>query len=109
MAGLNEEVTKPRQPPVVEEPPGPVPRPPSGTPDADGRRARERRRKLMRGARQGLLGLLILAAAGAVVLALRPRPVPVDVSTAGRGGLVVAIEETGVARVKDRYVVSAPV
>ena len=44
-----------------------------------------------------------------VVWALRPRPVPVDVATAARGGLVVAVEETGVARVKDRYVVSAPV
>jgi HlyD family secretion protein len=78
-------------------------------PDDQGRRTRERRRKLMRAFRRGLLGVLILAAAVGVVLALRPRPVPVDVATAARGSLVVAIEETGIARVRDRYVVSAPV
>jgi HlyD family secretion protein len=78
-------------------------------PDDEGRRSRERRRKLMRHVRQALLGVLVLAAAVAVVLALRPRPVPVDVATAARGSLVVAIEETGIARVRDRYVVSAPV
>lgn len=79
------------------------------TTDDQGRRARERRRKLMRAVRRSLLGVLILAAAVGVVLALRPRPVPVDVATAARGSLVVAIEETGIARVRDRYVVSAPV
>ena len=77
--------------------------------DEGRRRSRERRRKLMRAARRGLLGFLVLAAAVAVVQALRPRPVPVDVATAARGSLVVAIEETGIARVRDRYVVSAPV
>src|SRR5512147_2304971 len=77
--------------------PGPL-RPASG--DAS-RRAAERRRRLVRGFRQAVV-------AAAVALALRPRPVPVDVATAARGALVVAIEETGVARVKDRYVVSAP-
>src|SRR5512142_2433797 len=77
--------------------------------DDEARRARERRRKLGARLRQGLIGLVLLAAAIGVLLALRPRPVPVDVATASRGALVVAIEETGVARVKDRYVVSAPV
>src|SRR5512138_1936373 len=75
----------------------------------EARRVRERRRKLTRWFRQGLIGLVLLAAAAGVALALRPRPVPVDVATAARGSLVVAIEETGVARVRDRYVVSAPV
>jgi HlyD family secretion protein len=79
------------------------------SPGDEGRRARERRRRLTRRVRRGLLGVLVLAAAVAVVWALRPRPVPVDVATAARGPLVVAIEETGVARVRDRYVVSAPV
>jgi HlyD family secretion protein len=79
------------------------------TTDDEGRRARERRRKRMRAVRQGLLGVVILAAGVGTVLALRPRPVPVDVATAARGSLVVAIEETGIARVRDRYVVSAPV
>jgi HlyD family secretion protein len=89
-----------------EEPvPGALP-PPSGE---EARRARERRRKIMRGFRQGVLGLVVVAAVVGVVAALRPRPVPVDVARAARGSLTVAIEETGVARVKDRYVVSAPV
>lgn len=70
---------------------------------------REQQRKLMRQLRRalvalGMLGLLALAA-----FALRPRPVAVDVARVGRGRLVVAIEETGVTRVKDRFEVSAPV
>jgi HlyD family secretion protein len=44
----------------------------------------------------------------ATVLALRPEPIPVDVAYVERGPLVVAVEETGVTRVKDRYVVSSP-
>ncbi len=85
--------------------PGPL-RPASG---GESRRAAERRRRLVRGFRQGVVAAALLAAVAGVVLALRPRPVPVDVATAARGALVVAIEETGIARVKDRYVVSAPV
>jgi HlyD family secretion protein len=77
--------------------------------DGEKRRSRERRRKLMRSVRRGLLGLVLFAAAIGVVLALRPRPVPVEVATATRGLLRTTIEETGVTRVKDRYVVSAPV
>ncbi len=73
------------------------------------RSAREKRRKLMRSLRQALAGAAILAAAAGVVLALRPRPVPVDVATVARGPLSVAIEETGITRVRDRYVVSAPI
>jgi HlyD family secretion protein len=63
----------------------------------------------MRVVRQGLLGGLLLAAAVGTALALRPRPVPVDAAPAVRGPLQVIIEETGVTRVKDRFVVSAPV
>jgi HlyD family secretion protein len=51
---------------------------------------------------------LLAAATVAVILALRPRPVPVDVAQTTRGLLVVAVEESGKTRVKDRYVVSAP-
>jgi HlyD family secretion protein len=74
-----------------------------------GRRERDLRRRRTRVVRRGFLAVVILLALGGVVLALRPRPVPVEVATAVRGGLVVAIEEAGIARVKDRYVVSAPV
>ena len=73
------------------------------------RQARESRRALLRGARRALLGVVVLAAAVGAVMALRPRPVPVDVARVARGPLVVAIEESGTTRVKDRYVVSAPV
>lgn len=73
------------------------------------RKARERRRTLLHNARQALLVLVLLVAAAFAVLALRPRPVPVDVARVSSGQLVVAIEEAGSTRVKDRYVVSAPV
>jgi HlyD family secretion protein len=72
-------------------------------------RARERKRALGRGIRRALLGLLAVAAVIGVVLALRPRPAVVDAARASRGPLVVAVEESGMTRVKDRYVVSAPV
>jgi HlyD family secretion protein len=70
--------------------------------------AREKRRKFARAFRRALLAAAVLVALAVTVLALRPRPVPVDVARAERGPLVVAIEESGMTRVKDRYVVSAP-
>jgi HlyD family secretion protein len=76
--------------------------------DSTRRKTRDRRRALGRRLRQGALVLGLVAAAVGTVLALRPRPVPVDIATVIRGPLVVAIEETGKTRVKDRYVVSAP-
>jgi len=77
-------------------------------PDPARRRGRERRRGLARLARRALLGAVLVAATVAVLLALRPRPVPVDMARTRRGPLVVAVEESGKTRVKDRYVVSAP-
>ena len=71
-------------------------------------RARDRRRAFARRLRRGVLVVAVCAAAVGVLLALRPRPVPVDVARAVRGPLVVAVEESGKTRVKDRYVVSAP-
>ncbi len=53
--------------------------------------------------------LLIAGAALLVVMALRPSPVTVDVGRVVRGPLLVAIQESGTTRVKDRYLVSAPV
>src|SRR5262245_29074268 len=74
--------------------------------DAARHRARERRRAIGGAVRRGLLAGAIVAGAVGVVLALRPKPVPVDVARARRGELVVAVEESGMTRVKDRYVVS---
>src|SRR3954452_17274438 len=76
--------------------------------DPTRRGARERRRNLGRNLRQGGLVLALIGAALGTVLGLRPRPVPVDVASVTRAPLVVAIEESGKTRFKDRYVVSAP-
>lgn len=70
---------------------------------------RERSRRRARRARQVGLVALVLLGAVAAGLALRPRAVPVDALPARRLHLAQVIEETGVTRVKDRFVVSAPV
>ena len=51
----------------------------------------------------GLLGMAIAAAL------LWPRSVPVDVATVQRGRFELTVEEDGTTRVRERYVVSAPV
>ncbi len=78
-------------------------------PGGDGHRGRDRRRRLARGLRRGLLLAALAGATVLVVLALRPRPAPVDIARATRGPLLVVVEESGKTRVKDRYVVSSPV
>ena len=59
-------------------------------------------------------GRLILWSAAALIVALiawsfRPQPVPVDMASVQMGPLRVTIDEEGITRVRDRYVVSAPV
>ena len=51
----------------------------------------------------------ILVVAGLTAVAMWPRAIPVDVSTVQRGSLVVTVDEEGRTRVRDRFVVSAPV
>ncbi len=53
-----------------------------------------------------LAGAAIVFAIG---FALRPQPVPADFATVGQGALMVTIDEEGETRVRDRFVVSAPV
>lgn len=54
--------------------------------------------------------LLIAAGVGALLaVALWPNTVAVDVGSVTRGPLVVTIDDEGVTRVRDRFVVSAPV
>jgi HlyD family secretion protein len=55
--------------------------------------------------------LLIPAAIvlGLLAVALWPKTVPVDVAVVSRGPLVVTVDEDGVTRVRDRFVVSTPV
>ncbi len=68
-----------------------------------------RRRWAVRTLRRVLGVVAVAAIAMGTFYALRPRPVPVDVATVINGRLVVEVRESGVTRVKDRYVVSAPV
>lgn len=70
---------------------------------------RSRRRTRAKTIRRLLLAVVAVAAVVGLALAFRPRPVSVDLAVARRGPLVVAIEETGMTRVKDRYLVSASV
>jgi HlyD family secretion protein len=54
----------------------------------------------------GTIGLLIAAA---LFLATRPQPVPVDFAPVTRGALAETLDHEGRTRVRERYVVSAPV
>jgi HlyD family secretion protein len=45
----------------------------------------------------------------ALVYAFRPRPVAVDITVVQRGPLLVSVEDEGLTRVHDVYVISAPV
>lgn len=55
------------------------------------------------------VGIALVVVAGLLAVALWPPTVPVDVGAAARGPLVVTVDEEGVTRVRDRFVVSAPV
>lgn len=46
---------------------------------------------------------------GLLAVALWPTAVPVEVAAVSRGPLVVTVDEEGVTRVRDRFVISAPV
>ncbi|MBI3864014.1 MAG: efflux transporter periplasmic adaptor subunit [Planctomycetia bacterium] len=52
--------------------------------------------------------MFVLGLAGAVTYAFLPKPVPVDLARITTGNLQVYVEEDGKTRVRDRYVVSAP-
>ena len=53
------------------------------------------------------LGVALLVAA--VVWGLRPQPVEVETGTVARGPLTVTVSEEGKTRIRNRYIVSAPV
>lgn len=59
--------------------------------------------------RRVLVALVVLAVVGLIVVAWIPNPVEVEVAQATRGPLVVTVNEDGRTRVKDRYIVSAPI
>lgn len=51
----------------------------------------------------------VAVVAGILAVALWPEPIDVDVATVTRGPLLVTIDEEGETRVRERFVVSAPV
>lgn len=72
-------------------------------------RARQRHRRFQKLTKRGL-ALAVLAGIGLVVArALMPAPVTVELGPVTRGSLQITVEETGRTRVRDRFVVSAPV
>ncbi len=54
----------------------------------------------------GALGIVVLVL---IALSLQPEPEPADVTQVERGSLRVTLDEEGETRVRDRYMVSAPV
>lgn len=62
----------------------------------------------MKWIRRLILIITAAAALAAIVLALRPRPVVVDGALAAEGPMTITVDELGRTRIKDRYVVSAP-
>ena len=59
--------------------------------------------------RRALIAFAALAVVGLIVVAWIPNPVEVEVAEVVRGPLVVTVNEDGRTRVKDRYLVSAPI
>jgi HlyD family secretion protein len=59
--------------------------------------------------RRILFAALLLVSALFILWAFLPRPVPVDTARVSRGPLRVTVEEEGKTRLKDRFVISAPV
>jgi HlyD family secretion protein len=61
------------------------------------------------GRRQLLLGGAVLLTAAVVYLVVRPRSVAVQTAVVDRGAVRVTVDEDGETRVRDRYVVAAPI
>jgi HlyD family secretion protein len=67
-----------------------------------------RRQGRQRKVKRALWAVLAAGLTTALALALRPHPVPVETAAAVRGTLVITVDEDGRTRVRDRYLVSAP-
>ena len=70
--------------------------------------AKAKHRTLVRWIKRIVGVVFVLAVAGMVVMAWMPKPIPVETAEASVAELVVEVVEEGCTRVKDRYVVSAP-
>ena len=80
-------------------------RPDSDTPPWDGNQ-RVTAKSVLRRAVPWLIGLGLVAAVG---LGLKPKPVEVETSLVARAPLTVRVSEEGKTRIRNRYVVAAPV
>ena len=58
--------------------------------------------------RKLLLLLVAVAVVGAIGYGLMPQPVDVDLAKAERGAIRVTVDQDGKTRIRERYVVSAP-
>ena len=63
---------------------------------------------MQRATRRIVFGLVGLGLAGTLAYMLWPAPVSVDVSRVARGSMRVTVDEDGRTRIKERYIVSAP-
>ena len=72
------------------------------------RESKKRRRNIARWVKRGVALAMVGTLVVMMVLALMPKPVAVDVAVAETGALSVSVDEDGTTRVKDRYMVSAP-
>lgn len=66
------------------------------------------RRRIVTRVKWILAGALVMAIGAALVRAWMPKPIPVDLASASRGSLRITVNEDGRTRVRDRYLVSAP-
>ena len=55
-----------------------------------------------------IVALGVAAVTAVIYVALQPKPIPVDVAEVTRGAMMVTVDEDGQTRIKERYVVSAP-
>lgn len=62
----------------------------------------------MKTRRWALWGAGLVVVAAAVFLGTRPRPVPAELTEVARGPLQVTVDDEGETRVRDRFVISAP-
>lgn len=58
--------------------------------------------------RWSILGLVALVIATVLIVAFRPQPVAVEIAEVVRGSMQVGVEDDGKTRIRERYVVSAP-
>ncbi|MGC4085111.1 MAG: efflux RND transporter periplasmic adaptor subunit [Vicinamibacterales bacterium] len=64
---------------------------------------------MLRLLRNGRLWFAVLVVAGLMAVAMWPKTIPVETTTLARGPLLVTVDEEGRTRVRDRFVVGAPV